>query len=178
VVKKALYEISARLHENPAKQRLSYNSGSHIGNNPYGPGGPVFSSVNLIPQGNPMWSHQNVGAPIVGIGPPMSWLGGYGGETAPAWHMNSSAFPVLPSLGGPSRNDGGPGKEVTIRILSPNDRVGGVIGKSGSTINQIRQETGARIKIAEAVSDSEETEIVVSASEVSGKLLHPTGFLC
>lgn len=173
VVKKALYEISARLHENPAKQRLSYNSGSHLGNNPYGPGGPVFSSVNLMPQGNPMWPHQNVGAPIVGIGPPMSWLG-YGGETGSAWHMNSSGFPLLPSLGGPSRKDGGPGKEVTIRILSPNDRVGGVIGKSGSTINQIRQETGAHIKIAETVSESDETEIVVSASEFADDQVSPT----
>lgn len=174
VVKKALYEISARLHENPAKQRLSYNSGSHFGNNPYGSGGPAFSSVNLIPQGNPMWSHQNVGAPIVGIGPPMPWLGGYGNEAASAWHMNSSGFPVLPNLGGPSRKDGGPGKEVTIRILSPNDRVGGVIGKSGSTINQIRQESGSRIKIAETVSESEETEIVVSASEFADDQVSPT----
>lgn len=174
VVKKALYEISARLHENPAKQRLSYNSGSHLGNNPYGPGGPVFSSVNLIPQGNPMWAQQNMGAPVVGIGPPMPWLGGYGGETASAWHMNSSGFPVVPSLGGPSRKDGGPGKEVTIRILSPNERVGGVIGRSGSTINQIRQETGAHIKIAETVSESDETEIVVSAFEFADDQVSPT----
>lgn len=71
-------------------------------------------------------------------------------------------------------NARGPGKEVTIIILSPNDRVGGVIGKSASIINQISQESGARIKIVEIVFDSEETEIVVSALEFVDDQVSPT----
>uniref|UniRef100_A0A0C9RWN6 TSA: Wollemia nobilis Ref_Wollemi_Transcript_8244_2694 transcribed RNA sequence n=1 Tax=Wollemia nobilis TaxID=56998 RepID=A0A0C9RWN6_9CONI len=172
VVKKALYEISARLHENPSKQRLSFNNASQAGN-PYGSGGPLFSSVNLLPQGNPIWSHQNVGAPVVGIGPPMPLFGGYGSEAGSAWGMNSSAFTALPSFGGPSRREGDKGQEVVLRVLCPNDRVGGVIGKSGSTINQIRQDSGASIKISDTMPESDETEIVVSASEYADDQVSP-----
>ncbi|KAH9306722.1 hypothetical protein KI387_011126, partial [Taxus chinensis] len=149
VVKKALYEVSARLHENPSKQRLDFNNPSRAAGNTYGSGGSLFSSVNLLPQGNPLWSNQNVGAPIVGLGASMPMFGGYGSDTGSAWQMNPSGFPALAGFGGPSRREG----------------VGGVIGKSGSTINQIRQDSGANIKISDTMPDSEETEIVVSSSE-------------
>jgi poly(rC)-binding protein 2/3/4 len=41
-----------------------------------------------------------------------------------------------------------------------------VIGKGGSIIKNLREETGARIKVADAVPGSEERVIIVSANEV------------
>lgn len=161
-VKKALYEISARLHENPSKQRLEFNNPSRAA---YASGNPVFSSVNLMPQGNPLWPNQNPGAPVVGLGGSMPFFGGYGSETGSAWQINPSGFPAASGFGGPTHREGGQGQEFVLRVLCPNDRVGGVIGKSGSTVNQIRQDSGASIKISDTMPESEETEIVISASE-------------
>ncbi|GLJ09206.1 hypothetical protein SUGI_0103820 [Cryptomeria japonica] len=169
-VKKALYEISARLHENPSKQRLEFNNPSRAA---YASGGSLFSSVNLLPQGNPLWSNQNAGAPVVGLGASMPLFGGYGSETGSAWQITPSGFPAVAGFGGPSHGEGGQGQDVILRILCPNDRVGGVIGKSGSTINQIRQDSGANIKISDTMPESEETEIVVSASEFGDNLASP-----
>jgi poly(rC)-binding protein 2/3/4 len=41
-----------------------------------------------------------------------------------------------------------------------------VIGKGGSIIENLREETGARIKVADAVPGSEERVIIISANEV------------
>ncbi|CAK7347345.1 unnamed protein product [Dovyalis caffra] len=51
---------------------------------------------------------------------------------------------------------------VTFRLLCPNERVGGVIGKGGTIIKALKQETGCEIKVMEGVSDSEDRVIVIS----------------
>eukprot|EP01018_Ginkgo_biloba_P029386 Gb_18830 [translate_table: standard] len=55
--------------------------------------------------------------------------------------------------------------ETVFRILCPEAKAGGVIGKGGSIISQMRQETGARITVQETVEGSEERVIVISALE-------------
>ena len=59
-----------------------------------------------------------------------------------------------------------PQKEVTFRILCPNDRVGAVIGKGGNIIRALKSETGATISIGPPVDECEDRLITITASEV------------
>ncbi|XP_061370842.1 KH domain-containing protein HEN4 [Gastrolobium bilobum] len=56
-------------------------------------------------------------------------------------------------------------QEVTFRILCPNDRVGGVIGKGGNIVKALQSETGATISIGPAVAECEDRLITITASE-------------
>lgn len=58
--------------------------------------------------------------------------------------------------------------ETVFRILCPESKAGGVIGKGGSIVSQIRQETGARVTVQETVQGCEERVIVISAPEDAG----------
>ncbi|KAJ4827067.1 hypothetical protein Tsubulata_022696 [Turnera subulata] len=51
---------------------------------------------------------------------------------------------------------------ITFRLLCHDDRVGGVIGKGGTIIKSLKQETGCEIKVMEAVPDSEDRVVIVS----------------
>lgn len=53
--------------------------------------------------------------------------------------------------------------DVLFRILVPSRQIGRVIGKEGSRIRRIREETRATIKIADAVSRHEERVIIISS---------------
>lgn len=55
--------------------------------------------------------------------------------------------------------------DTVFRILCPESKAGSVIGKGGSIIKNLRQETGAKIMIADAVPGAEDRVIVISASE-------------
>lgn len=55
---------------------------------------------------------------------------------------------------------------LTFRLLCHDERVGGVIGKGGSIIKTLKQETGCEIKVMEAVSDSEDRIIIISGPAV------------
>ncbi|KAM1465686.1 hypothetical protein COP2_045531 [Malus domestica] len=56
-----------------------------------------------------------------------------------------------------------PSQEVlTFRLLCPEERVGGVIGKGGTIIKTLKQETGCEIKVMEGVPDSDDRLIVIS----------------
>ncbi|KAI5403121.1 KH domain-containing protein HEN4 [Lathyrus oleraceus] len=54
---------------------------------------------------------------------------------------------------------------VVFRLLCPATRIGGVIGKGGSIISQIRQETGVKVKIEEPVLGCEERVITFLSSD-------------
>lgn len=56
--------------------------------------------------------------------------------------------------------------EVVFRMLCSNDKVWSIIGKGGIVIRTMQNETGASIKIADPVSDSDERVITISAHEV------------
>ena len=48
-------------------------------------------------------------------------------------------------------------------------QVGGVIGKAGVIVKQVRDETGARIRVVEGLPSSEERVIVISAPNMAGQ---------
>ncbi|TQE05738.1 hypothetical protein C1H46_008644 [Malus baccata] len=56
-------------------------------------------------------------------------------------------------------------QEVSFRILCANDRIGGVIGRGGSIVRALQNETGAAISVAASVAECDERLITVSASE-------------
>ncbi|KAJ6720010.1 KH DOMAIN CONTAINING RNA BINDING PROTEIN [Salix viminalis] len=58
-------------------------------------------------------------------------------------------------------------EDVVFRLLCQADKVGSLIGKGGSIVRALQNETGASIKIAEGVFDSDERVVVISARENS-----------
>ncbi|KAJ8539351.1 hypothetical protein K7X08_013603 [Anisodus acutangulus] len=57
--------------------------------------------------------------------------------------------------------------EIFFRILCPADKTGGVIGKGGAIIRQVREETGAKIRIDDSLSGCDERIIVIIANSSS-----------
>eukprot|EP00897_Mesotaenium_endlicherianum_P003561 jgi/Mesen1/3232/ME000187S02395 len=84
-----------------------------------------------------------------------------------------SLFPggMLHSPGGAGA--GGPATEVVFRILCPSGKTGAIIGKGGSIVKLLREETGARIKIADAVGGVDERVVIISGTEVQGSDYSP-----
>ncbi|XP_058091532.1 KH domain-containing protein HEN4-like isoform X2 [Magnolia sinica] len=157
VVKKALYEVSTLLHQNPRKENPPpLPTGPH---GLYPSGAPM---PPMPPQGNPMWSNQNSGAHGA---PPMPWFGGYRNEAPP--------FPTGGFNGIPARNDG-EAAQFSMKILCPVEKTGGVIGKGGSNVKQLEKETGANIQVENAVPNAEERVIIVSATEAPWDPRSPT----
>jgi len=56
------------------------------------------------------------------------------------------------------------GQTTTIHISIPNASVGSVIGKGGVNINQIRQMSGAKIKVHESQAGAQERLLEMSGS--------------
>jgi poly(rC)-binding protein 2/3/4 len=59
-----------------------------------------------------------------------------------------------------------PSAEFSMKILCSTGKIGGVIGKGGSNVKIVQQETGASIHVEDASAESEERAIRVSAFEV------------
>lgn len=69
-----------------------------------------------------------------------------------------------------SRSMGGHGRkiieeEAVFKLLCHCDRVGSLIGKGGCKVRALENETGASIKMAEAIPDSDERVVVIAARE-------------
>lgn len=137
VVKKALFQVSSRLHDNPSRSQ-------HL----LVPGTPQVYPVAG------QFGVPNNSAPIVGLGPLMGSYGGYKGDAVGDW----------PSLYPPPRDESS-AKEFSLRLLCPAANIGGVIGKGGVIIKQIRQESGASIKVDSSKSE-DECIILISSKEV------------
>ncbi|KAM3286539.1 KH domain-containing protein HEN4 isoform X1 [Capsicum chacoense] len=144
VVKKALYEIATRVHKNPSRSQHLLASSAPN----------IYSSRTLV--------GPTAAAPIVGIAPLGSY-GGYKGETRD-WSR-----PVYSAA-----KDESSSKEFSIRLLCPTANIGGVIGKGGVIINQIRQESGAAIKVDSSAADGDDCVISISAKEFFEDTYSPT----
>ncbi|XP_020091491.1 KH domain-containing protein HEN4 isoform X2 [Ananas comosus] len=131
IVKKALFQISSRLHDNPSRSQ-------HL----------LASSMS---QGYP--GQFGASAPVVGMGPIISPYGGYKGDVGGDWP------PFYP----PSRDESS-AKEFSLRLLCRSANLGGVIGKGGVIIKQIRQESGAFIKV-DSTAAEDDSIILISAKE-------------
>ncbi|MCO5546752.1 hypothetical protein L7F22_000188 [Adiantum nelumboides] len=154
VVKRALYEISARIYESPLRDRPQ-GPPPNMPPPPMPPRGQMYPPSNMLP---PMYGGGNVG----GGG------SGYGGmEPGAPWSQGSHPFPPFPQSGvSPmDRPDSVKEEDFSIRVLCPNDKIGMVIGKGGNAIRHLRDITGARIKVEDAVPDADERVIAISATE-------------
>ncbi|KAK3409213.1 hypothetical protein EUGRSUZ_J01359 [Eucalyptus grandis] len=138
VVRKALHQIASRLHDNPSRSQHLLTSAVP---NMYSTGGSLIAPT--------------AGAPIVGVAPLLGPYGGYKGDTGD-WSR---------SLYSASRDDASP-KEFTLRLVCPIGNIGGVIGKGGTIINQIRQESGAAIKVDSSATEGDDCLITISAKEI------------
>ncbi|KAG8368594.1 hypothetical protein BUALT_Bualt15G0061700 [Buddleja alternifolia] len=56
-------------------------------------------------------------------------------------------------------------QQVVFKILCPNERIGGIIGKQGSTIKALQTETGASVAIGPVLAECDERLITVTAME-------------
>ncbi|KAJ8642170.1 hypothetical protein MRB53_018864 [Persea americana] len=81
------------------------------------------------------------------------------------WPMYSSAFPVVPGYGGPSRSE-----ELIVRLLCPSDNLGRVIGRGGSFIKSVRQESGASVEVGDPRADSDHCVISITSTESTDDL--------
>ena len=129
-MRKALYQVATRLHENPSRSQ-------HL---------LLSSSANTYQSGG-MFVTANAGAPLLGL------YGNYKG----GW---SSSFY-------PDQRDEASAKEFSLRLVCPTANIGGVIGKGGSIIKQIRQESRASIKVDSSGAEGDDCIIFISAKEVS-----------
>ncbi|OIT21445.1 kh domain-containing protein [Nicotiana attenuata] len=145
IVKKALYDIATRLHKNPSHSQHLLASAAQN----------VYSSSSLI--------GPTAGAPIVGMAPLMGSYGGYKGETGD-WSRSFYSAPM----------DESSSKEFSLRLVCPTANIGGVIGKGGVIINQIRQESGAAIKVDSSAAEGDDCVISISVKEFFKDTFSPT----
>lgn len=97
------------------------------------------------------------GPPLMGIAPMMGpYGGGYKGDVGD-WSRSLYSAP----------RDEASSKEFSIRLVCPTANIGGVIGKGGTIINQIRQDSGAVIKVDSSATEGDDCLITVSAKEVN-----------
>ncbi|KAM9347699.1 poly(rC)-binding protein 3 isoform 5-T5 [Symphorus nematophorus] len=83
------------------------------------------------------------------------------GQTTPAFPGTQISFliPLLPNSG----LDASP-PASTHELTIPNDLIGCIIGRQGTKINEIRQMSGAQIKIANAMEGSSERQITITGT--------------
>lgn len=126
VVKKALYQLACRLHDNPSRSQ-------HL-----------LLSSTTIQRSEATYMNPSASAPIMGVS---SLMGPYGGYRSDARDWPASV------------------KEFSLRLVCPTENIGAVIGKGGSIIKQIRQESGASIKVDSSAAEGDDCIISVSAKE-------------
>ncbi|KAG8661737.1 RNA-binding KH domain-containing protein RCF3 [Manihot esculenta] len=128
IVRKALYQVSSRLHENPSRsQHLLLSSSTNM----YQSGGMVMTA--------------NAGAPLMGL------YGNYKGGWSSSFYSD--------------QRDEASAKEFSLRMVCPIGNIGGVIGKGGGIIKQIRQESRASIKVDSSGAEGDDCIIFISAKE-------------
>ncbi|KAI3785255.1 hypothetical protein L1987_44371 [Smallanthus sonchifolius] len=131
VAKRALYQVSTLLHQNPRKDKP-----------------PNVKGQNMTPT-NLMRAER--GSSARGK-PPMSWTG-------------PTRFG--PNVGGDYAATHGEeiSSEFSMKILCSSAKIGGLIGKGGSNVRQLQQETGTSIHVDDASVESDERVIRVSSFE-------------
>ncbi|XP_057462363.1 KH domain-containing protein HEN4-like [Actinidia eriantha] len=153
VAKRALYEVSTLLHQNPRKDKPPLSFPMPYGGQGFHPPGPPMT--NMPPPGNPMWSQRHGNSRDM---PPIPWMGEYGNQP--------SGFRPGGFDGGPPMHGDEAPSEFSMKILCSSGKIGGVIGKGGFNVKQLQQETGASIHVGDASAEFEERVIRASSFEV------------
>lgn len=87
----------------------------------------------------------------------------------PNYHFSSQGPPYFGSRDSESGNLGrnNPSQDIlTFRLLCPDEKAGGVIGKGGSIVKALQHESGCEIKVLDGVSGSEDRIIIISGPSV------------
>ncbi|CAN6459400.1 unnamed protein product [Victoria cruziana] len=146
--RKALQSVSQQLLENPPRERDTF----------------------LVGKSSFLATHSLGPVPHSEVLPPLSYhSSAQGPRHAFGLHDGSDFFPsASPSVSmfhDPARSSriNSPPDILSFRLLCTNEKVGGVIGKGGSIVRNIHGETGADIKILDAVQDTDDRIIAISA---------------
>ncbi|RAL53534.1 hypothetical protein DM860_015571 [Cuscuta australis] len=131
-LKKAIGSVSQQLLESNPEGEDTFSA------NPNGP-----SSHSIGHHSSSHDSHPRPNFPFLGQRPPYS-------------DGNPDCDAGFPGQANP------PQDALTFRLLCPDERVGGIIGKGGSIIKTIQHETGCEIQILEGVTKSEDRIIAIS----------------
>ncbi|XP_004504558.1 KH domain-containing protein At4g18375 [Cicer arietinum] len=157
-VKRALLAVSSIMYKFGPKENISLETTV-----PEGPPSiiipselPIFPPGGLYPASDPTIPSRHV-PQILGATNAQD-LQGYA-DAGNTWPLYTSALPVMSGI------DASLSEELTIRMLCPSDRIGRVIGKGGSTIKSIRQESGARIEVDDSKANRNECLIIITATE-------------
>ncbi|KAG1358852.1 KH domain-containing protein [Cocos nucifera] len=159
-VKKALFAVSSIMYKFSPKEEISLDTSV-----PELPPIIIPSDVTIYPAGSFFPAADAIVSPsrsvpsVIGATPPVPELHGFT-DTASAWPIYPSALPVVSGYGGPSRSE-----DLVVRVLCPSDKIGRVIGKGGSTIKSMRQNSGARIDVDDTKDETEECLITVTSTE-------------
>ncbi|KAF3663399.1 putative ribulose bisphosphate carboxylase small chain 2A, chloroplastic [Capsicum annuum] len=152
LVRKAVYEVSTLLHQNPRKDKPTLSFPMVHGAQGFHPPGPPVD--NMIPPGKSMWSQSKTN--LNGM-PPALGMGGYRNQLSGFGRADFDYVP--PSSAGEAPSD------FTMKILCSAAKIGGVIGKGGVNVKQLEHETGASIRVEDVAPESDERVIRVSSLE-------------
>ncbi|KAL8531985.1 hypothetical protein ACS0TY_008550 [Phlomoides rotata] len=152
IVKKALYEISTLLHQNPRKDKPPSSYPDPYSSPGFQLSGPPMR--DMLPPGNPIWLDRSTDAHRMES---MPFKGGY--EVQPSARGYEDFGGVSPP------HDREAPSEFCIKLLCSAEKIGGVIGKGGSNVKQLEQDTGASIHVENVSKESDERVICVSSIE-------------
>ncbi|XVF58298.1 hypothetical protein PTKIN_Ptkin07bG0053700 [Pterospermum kingtungense] len=139
VVKKALHQIASHLHENPSRTQ-------HLLASAMSSAYPAVAAAAMLGPA--------AAAQIVSIASLAGRYGGYKGDTG-EWPRSLYSAP----------RDEMSSKEFSLHFVCLTANIGGVIGKGGAIINQIRQESGTVIRVDSSSTEGDDCLITISAKE-------------
>ncbi|KAK9096846.1 hypothetical protein Sjap_022343 [Stephania japonica] len=143
-VKRAIVAISCCLQDNPASDKVTI---PHMGGSK--PAGPA--SYGPIPDLHREIPHRSTFVPSI----PGSSI-----DYASRGHSMTVEVDKTYTLDSKKIQ-----QEIAFRLLCSNENVGGVIGKGGTIVKALQNETGASISVAATVAESDERVITISVSE-------------
>ncbi|GAB7365844.1 hypothetical protein MBLNU230_g7176t1 [Neophaeotheca triangularis] len=119
-------------------------------------------------QPTPVQAQPHYGQPVA----PQTPYSGVGPQPPPQQYMGGSAQgPPQAAQPMPGQQaQGAHGQPLTQQIFIPNDMVGAIIGKGGAKINEIRQLSGAVIKINEPSDNSNERLVTVTGTQAANQM--------
>lgn len=152
-VKKAIRVVAERLYENPAHEQIQFSSLAP----PRAAVGRSFSpeDIDLLPR-NIVNARRN--ADLHHQGHFASYPDMETSNSSYSREIHSGATDV----GWPTR---GVKDELVFRLLCPNEKIGGIIGRGGNIIRSLQEDIGVRIKVLEPVTGSNERIIVITSVE-------------
>eukprot|EP00250_Pteridium_aquilinum_P023021 c2606_g1_i1 orf=247-2235(+) len=152
-VKKAIRVVAERLYENPAQEQIQFSSLAP----PRAAGGRAFSPEDIdIPPRNIANARRNADLHH------QRHFASYSDMETSNSSYSRDVHSGTTDVGWPTR---AVKDELVFRILCPNEKIGGIIGRGGNIIRGLQEDIGVRIKVLEPVPGSAERIIVIVSVE-------------